>query len=66
MTGLVLGGVLLAGAVLVLVLLAALFVLGGGGDSTRFSVVIRQFVTVSITLGVAGLASLLVGILTRK
>ena len=66
MTGLIVGGVLLALAVLILFLLAALFVLGGGGDVDRFSVVARGFVTTSAVVAAAGLASLVFGLITRK
>lgn len=66
LTGLILGGVLLALAVLTLLVLAGLFVLGGGGDAERFSSVARGYFTVSITLGVAGLAALVLGLVTRK
>ncbi len=66
MTGLILGGVLLALAVVILLLLAGLFVLGGGGDTERFAPVARGFVTTSITVGALGLVSLVFGIITRK
>ncbi|GAB2573231.1 hypothetical protein [Kribbella endophytica] len=66
MTGLILGGVLLALAVLILLTLAALFVLGGGGDTDRFAPVARGFVTTSVTVGALGLVSLVFGIITRK
>ena len=66
MTGLIVGGVLLALAVLILVMLAGLFVLGGGGDAERFSVVVRGFVTTSAVVGAVGLISLVVGLITRK
>lgn len=66
MTALILGAALLGLAVLILVMLAGLFVLGGGGDAARFSVVARGFVTTSITVGAVGLASLAFGIVTRK
>jgi len=66
MTGLILGGVLLALAVLILVMLAGLFLLGGGGDAERFSVVARGFVTTSATVGAVGLVSLVFGLITRN
>lgn len=66
MTLLIVGGVLLVLAVLVLVLLAGLFVLGGGGDAARFSVVARGFVSTSATVGAVGLVSLVVGLITRR
>lgn len=66
MTALIVGGVLLALAVLILVMLAGLFVLGGGGDAARFSVVVRGFVTTSAVVGAVGLVSLVVGLITRK
>ena len=53
-------------AVVILVLLAGLFVLGGGGDTERFSVVVRGFVTTSAVVGGLGLASLVFGVVTRK
>jgi hypothetical protein len=66
MTGLILGGVLLALAVLILVMLVGLFILGGGGDAQRFSVVARGFVMTSATVGALGLVSLVVGLIARK
>ncbi|GAB3951815.1 hypothetical protein GCM10029976_088850 [Kribbella albertanoniae] len=63
----ILGWVLLALALGILMLLALLFVAGGGGDMDRFAVVVRQFVTASAMVGALGLASLVVGhIITRK
>ncbi|WP_432946919.1 hypothetical protein ACQPXM_09530 [Kribbella sp. CA-253562] len=66
MTALILGVVLLASALVILVMPFGLFILGGGGDTTRFSSFVRGFVTTSITVGVVGLASLVFGLITRK
>ncbi|MEV6285913.1 hypothetical protein [Kribbella sp. NPDC051770] len=66
MTGLILGGVLLALAVIVLLVLALLFVLGGGGDSARFAPVARGFLLTSATVGGLGAVSLVFGLITRK
>ncbi|ONI75591.1 hypothetical protein BWI15_07040 [Kribbella sp. ALI-6-A] len=66
MTALILGAVLLAFALVILVMPFALFLLGGGGDAARFSTFLRGFVITSITVGVAGLVSLVFGLVTRK
>jgi hypothetical protein len=66
MTLVIVGGVLLVLAVFILVLLAGLFVLGGGGDVDRFAVVARKFVMTSATVGALGLVSLVVGLITRR
>jgi hypothetical protein len=66
MTGLIVGGVLLAVAVLILVMPVGLFIVGGGGDAARFSVVVRGFVTTSAAVGALGLVSLVFGLITRK
>jgi hypothetical protein len=66
MTALILGAVLLASALVILVMPFGLFILGGGGDTTRFSSFLRGFVITSITIGAVGLVSLVFGLVTRK
>jgi hypothetical protein len=66
MTALILGAALLALALVILVMPFGLFILGGGGDTAKFSSFLRGFVITSITVGVAGLVSLMFGLITRK